>query len=326
MEAAHEKIHHHLLELHARLNETTALPGSSIHLHSLKREVKSALEKFNNGTYGVCELCNEEIEEQYLESDPLCKICFSHLSEEQKTAIEKDLELAYKIQYNLLPGAGTELNGWEVNYYYEPLGPLSGDFYDIISLGEDSSKWLFLFGDVSGKGISAALLMSNLNAIFRTLAATDLPLKELIETANRLFSKSTLPSHFATLVFGRAYESGEVQLSNAGHCRPLLSGDGGFEPIDSTGLPLGIHYGGKYDVRSLNLRKGNTLFLYTDGLTETRDPAGGEYGEERLCGLLNDHKELPSGELIKKVLADVSDFRGAGPVSDDITIMIIKRK
>lgn len=326
METSQEKtIQNHLVELLDKLNETVSLSDSSMHLSGLREEVEAALKRIDGGTFGVCEICNETIEEEYLQKDPLVKICFTHLSEQQKTAIEKDLELAYKIQYNLLPGSHAQLQEWDIGYHYEPMGPLSGDFYDLINSKEKPGELFFLFGDISGKGISAAMLMSNLSAIFRTLAAANMPLKNLIETANRLFCDSTLPSHFATLVCGRGNKTGEIELCNAGHCRPLLSRSKEVTPIDSTGLPVGIHYSGVYEVDKFKLDGGDTLLLYTDGLSETRNPSGTEYGEDRLSEFLSSHRKLTAGELVKKILADVNGFRAGVPITDDTTIMVIRR-
>jgi sigma-B regulation protein RsbU (phosphoserine phosphatase) len=321
--AEQKHIQNHLLELRDKLNETITVSKSYTHLTDLKQEVEAALNKIENGTFGICELCKEEIEDEYLQTDPLVKICFSHLTEEQKRNIEKDLELAYRIQYNLLPVIHTDLPNFEISCHYEPLGPLSGDFYDVINMRDGL---FFLFGDVSGKGISAALLMSNLNAIFRTLAAADLPLKNLIETANRLFSNSTLPYHYATLVCGKILSSGKIEISNAGHCLPLIVRNKEVLSIESTGLPVGIHYSANYDVRNFQLEAGDKLFLYTDGLTETRNRAGTEYGDRRLSDKLAAAGHLPTKELIDFVLEDVKSFRAGEKKTDDLTIMVFHKK
>jgi sigma-B regulation protein RsbU (phosphoserine phosphatase) len=318
-----QHIQNHLLELRDKLNETINLSKSYTHLLDLKQQVEEALDKIENGTFGICELCKEEIEDDYLQTDPLVKICFSHLNEEQQRVIEKDLELAYQIQNNLLPEIRSDFPNFEISCHYEPLGPLSGDFYDVI---KTQDGLFFLFGDVSGKGVSAALLMSNLNAIFRTLVAANLPLKNLIETANRLFSNSTLPSHYATLVCGRISSSGKAEISNAGHCLPLIIRNKKVTAIESTGLPVGIHYSANYDVKNFQLEAGDKLFLYTDGLTETRNSEGTEYGVQKLSNLLTEAGHLPTKELINRVLEDNKTFRAGQQRTDDMTVMAFHRK
>ncbi len=316
-------IENHLLELRDKLNETISLSEGYTHLLNLKQEVEGALKKIDNGTFGICELCKGDIEEDYLQTDPLVKICFSHLSEKQKRAIEKDLELAYEIQNNLLPEVHSDIPNLEISCHYEPLGPLSGDFYDVINTKDGL---FFLFGDVSGKGISAALLMSNLNAIFRTLISANQPLKNLLESANRLFNQSTLPTHFATLVCGRFYSDGKIEISNAGHCLPFIIRDTDVTTIESTGLPIGINFSSDYNVKNLELNKGDKLFLYTDGLTETRNRSGDEYGVERLSKLLGNARKVPPKELINHVLESINKFRGDEQRTDDLTIMCFHRK
>jgi sigma-B regulation protein RsbU (phosphoserine phosphatase) len=320
-----DNIHSHLSLLRDKLNDTAGLPEHSSYFSGLRKEVDNAISRIENGTYGICELCHEEIGNDNLQSDPLMRICFSHYTDEQKQVIEKDLEMAFRIQSNLLPGSGKEIKNWDIKYHYEPHGVLSGDFYDVISSAEKEGELFFLFGDISGKGISAALLMSNLNAIFKTLAASELGLKNLIETANRLFCGNTLPAHFATLVCGRATHSGGIELSNAGHCRPLVLTPGGTVPVESTGLPLGIYCNTEYSTIKLALNEGDTLFLYTDGLTETKNKSENEYGEARLLEFISPRINLAPEELISSVLSDVNQFRAGVPASDDITVMAIKR-
>ncbi len=319
---SHEHIENHLLELKEKLNETISISGDSSSLSNLKQEVEQALRRIDDGTFGVCEVCKDMIEDDYLESDPLVKSCFTHLSDAEKLVIERDLDLAYKVQSHLLPALKFDFPDFEISCHYEPHGSLSGDFYDVVKTDKGI---FFLFGDVSGKGISAALLMSNLNAIFRTLVEAKLPLKELIETANRLFSKSTLPSHYATLVCGSLSSSGELEIGNAGHCLPLIIRKAEVLSIESTGVPVGIYLGAEYSIRKYRLEAGDVLFLYTDGLSETRNAAGEEYGEQRLSALLEKIGCLSTKEIIKRVLEEVTAFRAAEQKTDDLTIMAVRR-
>jgi sigma-B regulation protein RsbU (phosphoserine phosphatase) len=314
-----------LLSLKETLLQSIAESKYSSHLVKLMTEVDKALNKIENGTYGVCELCSDLIEEDYLQRDPLARICFSHFSEEQKASFEKDLELAHHIQNKLLPSRHLNCAGWEISHHYEPLGPVSGDFCDVIVPENEKKDLFFIFGDVSGKGVSAALLMSHLNAIFRSLVDSNIPINKLVEQANRLFNKSTLSTHFATLVCGRASASGEVEICNAGHCRPLLKNSTGITPINSTGLPVGIFYNGEYTVEKFQMKPGETLLLYTDGLTEAKDAAKNEYGEERLSAFLDKKHTHPPRAIISAVLEDVKSFGNRTPPADDLTIMVIRR-
>ena len=167
--------------------------------------------------------------------------------------------------------------------------------------------------------------MAHLNAMFRSLIATGLPLQNLLERANRLFSESTIASHYATLVCARAEASGEVEVCNAGHCPPLVIRERSVETIGATGFPVGLLSSGPYTLDRVSLAAGDTLFLYTDGLTEATDRDGGEYGPERLSRLLHDNRDLAPHHLATACLRDLADFQGGSSRADDLTIMVVRR-
>ena len=283
------------------------------------------MERVDAGSYGACELCDQPIEEEHLRVNPLVRICLSHLTQEQLRAIERDLDLAHRIQRTLLPVQQVRFDGWEVCYHYEPAGPVSGDYCDLVKPETEGGDAFFLFGDVSGKGVAASLLMSHLHAIFRSLIAAEVPLQQLVERANRVFCESTLSNHFAILVCAKARSTGAIEICNAGHCPPLLLRGEKTTPIGSTGLPVGMFYNGQYEISTLQLTKGDTLFLYTDGVTETRDGSQTEFGEERLSALIARHHALSPQALINTCLEDLTSFRAGAAKLDDITIMVIRR-
>jgi sigma-B regulation protein RsbU (phosphoserine phosphatase) len=171
----------------------------------LLREVDTALQRMAAGTFGLCDVCGEPVEADRLDVDPLTQFCLDHLTPPEQRALERDLELAARIQRDLLPATDLQLDGWQVAYRYEPLGPVSGDYCDLITT---DGIVHFLLGDVAGKGIAAALLMSHLSALLRTLVALGLPMTDLVQRANRMFCESTQPAHYATLVCARAWSSG----------------------------------------------------------------------------------------------------------------------
>jgi sigma-B regulation protein RsbU (phosphoserine phosphatase) len=308
-----------------RLKQAIPEARDSTHLVRLLQEVEAALKRVDDGSYGICEVCNEPIEEEHLRADPLVRICLGHLSEDQQRAIERDLQLASQIQNQLLPTQHARIDGWELCYHYEPLGVVSGDYCDLIKPEKEGGDTFFLLGDVSGKGVAASLLMSQLHAIFRSLVAAGLPITQLVERANRLFSESTLSTHFATLVCGRATAAGEVEVSNAGHCSPIALRRDGVTVLESTGLPIGMFYSGEYESSTIKLEQGDSLFLYTDGLTETRNESKKEYGEERLLELISQNHPLSAHDLLSTSLQDLSAYRGSAPKIDDLTVMVLKR-
>lgn len=167
--------------------------------------------------------------------------------------------------------------------------------------------------------------MTHLSAIFRSLLSLDLSLADMVSRANRLFCESTAPAYYATLVCGRATANG-VELCNAGHCAPLLLQRDATQRLDSTGLPLGLFCGGQYTVRHISLAAGESLVLYSDGITDAQDPVGAEYQEERLIRSLRDRFEQGADAMADSVLRDVARFRQTCPPVDDMTLLIVRRR
>lgn len=312
-----------LLERRARLLAAGA-SVSAAYLNDLLAEIDSALQRIDNGSYGLCESCHDSIEADRLERNPLVRFCLDHLSPSELQAHQQDLELATQIQSKLLPPRDIALESWDTQYRYEPVGAVGGDYCELIVLSDGKSLF-FAVGDVAGKGVAASLLMTHLSAIFRSLLSLDLSLADLVSRANRLFCEGTAPSHYATLVCGRATAAG-VELCNAGHCRPLLLQRDATQRLDPTGLPLGLFCDSEYTVRHLSLGAGESLVLYSDGITEAQNPAGDEYKEERLIRSLRDHFEHGAGPMADNVLQDVVRFRQTRPPVDDMTLLIVRRR
>ncbi|HLK32130.1 MAG TPA: SpoIIE family protein phosphatase, partial [Terriglobales bacterium] len=260
---------------------------SSAQLADLLQQVDQALERMDHGTYGLCEVCHESVEVERLAADPLTSFCLDHLPPVAQRALERDLQLARQIQGGLLPRPESALGGWQVSYHYQPAGLVSGDYCDLVDGG--ARGLYFMLGDVSGKGIAAAMLMANLHALFRALISGGLALGELVSQASRAFCETTLATHYATLVCGRALASGEVEICNAGHLPPLHIHAGKVTELPSTGLPLGMFCSQEFTLTRINLQAGDGLLLYTDGLTEAEDGSGEFYGPERLQRLVAGH-------------------------------------
>jgi len=167
--------------------------------------------------------------------------------------------------------------------------------------------------------------MAHLHASFRALASLSLPLEQIMARASRMFCESTLPTYFATLVCGRANGAGEVEVCNAGHNPPLLMQGSRIECMDATGLPLGVFCEESFSVSSIRLDVGDTIVMYTDGLTEALDLTGSQYGADRLCGIARERHALSPGDLISAIVEDLNEFRSGAEKSDDLTIMAIRR-
>lgn len=311
-----------LIDWRRRLEDAIDQTRDSSHLAPLLSEVDSALHRMETGSYGMCEACNDVIEDEAV-NDPVARFCLECLSKAEQRALQHDLESVSRVQSTLLPKQNLEVEGWRAYYHYEAAGPVSGDYCDLVS--NENGDLFFLLGDVSGKGIAASMLMAHLHAIFRSLISLDLPINQLVERANHVFAESTMPAYYATLVCGRAHRSGLVEICNAGHPPALLTRRGQVASIEATGLPVGIFCHERYSSIELNLEAGDSVLLYTDGLTETRDKASVEYGTERLSALLRDNCGLTPRDLTAACIEDASSFRAGEPKSDDLTVMVVQR-
>jgi len=316
-------LHEQLQQRRERLQQALAASPGAAPLAHLLAEVDSALERMARGTYGICPACNESVEKDRLLADPLTCYCLAHLTTEQQRALERDLELAAQIQRRLLPPADLRVNGWEAHYRYEPAGLVSGDYCDLIP-DEKAGALFFVLGDVSGKGVAASMLMTHLNAIFRSLGGFGLPLDALVAHANRVFCDSALAGQYATMVCGRAGPGGDVELINAGHCPALLVRRGSVSVLDSTGVPLGMFCLGEFALRRVHLEPGDTLFLYTDGLSEARDSSSAEYGQARLQETVRQNAGREPRALADSCLRDARAFSG-GQQLDDLALLVVRR-
>lgn len=295
-------------------------------IEGLLREVDSALQRVETGSYGRCETCGDAIEPERLAADPLTRFCLDHLTRDEARALEQDLQLAGRVQQGLLPPKLLVHQGWEIAYQYRPLGPVSGDYCDLVQAPAADGGLLVMFGDISGKGVAASMLMAHLHATARTLAGLDLPLPQVLDRANRVFCESTMQNHYATLVCARLSATGRVQLSNAGHCPPLLVRNGQqVTPLEATGMPIGLFCIEEFRVETIDLAPGDALLLYTDGITESTNEDGEPYGEERLVQLVAGWLDHSSTELAQGCVEHARAFRGRTQRADDETVMVIRR-
>ena len=153
-----EFVHHQLRDRRERLEAAIRGGGDRARFEGLLREVDAALQRFDAGSYGLCEGCHESIEQERLTANPLLTFCLDCLTDAERHHLQMDLERASLIQSGLLPPRDLAVPGWEVRFHYEPAGPVSGDFYDVIALDADHVG--LVIGDVSGKGMPAALYMA----------------------------------------------------------------------------------------------------------------------------------------------------------------------
>jgi sigma-B regulation protein RsbU (phosphoserine phosphatase) len=323
MISAHSRFRERLVAGRAALDELTrSRPGTR--LIALLQRLDDALQDLQTGTWGICRVCHESISPASMEEHPLVSICLECMSEEQRDALERDLSSAAEVQRDLLPPTPLSHDGWEMEYIWEPFGVVSGDHVDLVRPPTETEPLHLLLGDVAGKGVAASLLQSQLHALFRALAPMQITLTDLLERANQLFYEATSPSRYATLTVTRLYPDGRAVIANAGHPRPLLADHRGVRPIEDASLPLGMVDDAVYTEREIYLRSGDTLLIYTDGLTEAwggRD----EYGVGRAAAALRRASGLRPRELLASCRSDLDSFVGGVPRGDDLTMVAIRR-
>ena len=237
-------------------------------------------------------------------------------------AQDRDLATAVHLQRMLVPPSPFTNNGWTAAHRFEPAGGVSGDYLDLVPSGD---RLYFMLGDVSGKGVAASLLMAQLHAMFRTLIPFQLSLDDLMTRASALLCASSLPAQYATLVSGYLAAGGEVVISNAGHPPPLVIGGQGQTEVHATGVPIGLFCQSQFSSTRLTLSAGDTLLVYSDGITEARSATGEEYGAARLERIAAAAARQPVAQFVASVVADQASFRAGNPNADDVTVLAIRR-
>jgi sigma-B regulation protein RsbU (phosphoserine phosphatase) len=313
-----------LQERRARLEAAMRSTGGHGEASQLLAEVDAALARLDVEGPGRCAICEGPIGPERLLVDPLTTVCTAHVDAGERRALDRDLELAGRIQRRLLPPASTSAFGWRSAYRYRPAGQVSGDYCDVVKTDADSL--FFVTADISGKGVAASLLMSHLHAIVHTLLASGGTPAALLRQANRFFCESILSSHFATAVFGRAREDGTVTIANAGHWPALVVRRDGVEPLEATGVPLGFTCAAGYGEHVVHLAPGDALVLHTDGVTEAHTETDEDYGRDRLTDVLRTLHGAAPDEIAGGVLADLGAFLGTAPLADDLTILVLSRE
>jgi serine phosphatase RsbU (regulator of sigma subunit) len=251
----------------------------------------------------------------------------SRLYEEEiaKQKLEEEMAMARQIQSRLLPSTLPVIKGVQMEAVNISSKQVSGDYYDLIE--RDDGRLAIIIADVSGKGMPASILASNIQAALRAQCYTCESPALVLERINLQFHASTDPQHFATL-FLAVFDPETRQLiySSGGHNAPvLMRSEGKFELLEKGGLPLGAFDFGSYEEGTILLNDGDLLFLYTDGLTETQDPAGeDEYGEDRLNRLLHNMRKSDVSEVFRTVNRELAEFSGREDADDDITMVGLK--
>jgi sigma-B regulation protein RsbU (phosphoserine phosphatase) len=234
---------------------------------------------------------------------------------------QREFEDARLIQRGLLPTSVPQIAGLDIAVAWQPADGVGGDCFDTLAFASGLGVSI---ADIAGKGLPAALLMSNLQAAVRAFAQENALPSSVCGSVNRLLCRNMASGRFATFCYARIDAAGRrIVYSNAGHNPPLLIRRGGsFERLSEGGMVLGIFTEIRYDQAELSLAAGDRLLFYTDGITEARNPAGDEYEEDKLAAVAVATRALPVEEMKDAILADVNGFTG-GHFEDDATLIVV---
>jgi phosphoserine phosphatase RsbU/P len=242
----------------------------------------------------------------------------------EKKRIQAQLEVARQVQMELLPEKDPQLKGFDISAYVFPTEEVSGDYYDWVKIFDDQIG--VIIADAAGKGIPAALLVAFLRASLRSSVQTGYAPHIAMSKVNNLLWDSVESHQFVTALYGILDATNKTFVySNAGHNPPLLiNANGDYRYIEYGDLPLGMFRSMRYHQHFIRLEKGQTLVLYTDGMTEADNADGEEFGRERLAKLVLDGIHLSAKELIDFIRKGVQEFTDCKFLNDDGTLFIIK--
>ena len=243
-------------------------------------------------------------------------------------SVEQELHVARRIQHALLPRELPELEGWEIAHYYQPAREVGGDFFNFLRL--EDGRVGFVIGDVSGKGIAAAMVMANTQSVLRAVAQRggSTPEQVLAEANEVLYAYMPPTNMFVTCFYAILDpEKGCLRYANAGHDLPYLRHHGeGVSELRVRGMPLGLMPGMDYEEKETALKEGDSIVFYSDGLVEAHDPRGEMFGFPRLGKLISVHSAGKGKEMLDSLLEELYTFTGPNwEQEDDITLLTLRR-
>jgi phosphoserine phosphatase RsbU/P len=241
-----------------------------------------------------------------------------------KAKLDEELRTAYTIQSRLLPSSLPSRDGYEFAGANRPCRTVSGDYYDVVV--RPDGRIYFIMADVSGKGITAALVMASVATAFGIFTRADPTPADLLREMNETLTPRTAPTKFVTMVVGVLNPAdGTVDFANAGHVAPLLITRDGVKPHTSTDLVVGLIAAARYRNQQLTLSPGDSLVLFTDGVTEAENAAEDQLGLDPVAQLLVTMHGSRAGAILDSIESQVHDFIGDAPNADDVTLMAITR-
>lgn len=287
--------------------------------------IDESLEKIREGTFGVCEICHEAVDDVLLKMDYTSTVCLGHYSEQELRQLESELELSQVVQRGLLPQQAPNIPGLSLAAFSRPAQIVSGDYFDFVRF-KDGGYGIVL-ADVSGHGVAAGMLMSSLQTAFHTMAPLAESPLEVLERINHLYAHNINFTTFVTVFFGK-FNPGtrEFSYGSAGHNSGYLyrAGSGKETLLHPTGPAIGLMEGFNVHLEQVQLEADDTLLLYTDGVTEATNQRNAQWSLDGLTAIVRENHELAPEQLIQKVLQGVTQFVEGAPLMDDATLIACK--
>ena len=237
-----------------------------------------------------------------------------------KARIEHELRIAAEIQRALLPEGNHDGAFYEASGTSVQARTIGGDFYDLIEMSDGA--FAFLVGDVAGKGPAAALLPSKILGIFSALALSGPDPAETVAQMNRVLTRRAIGARYATALYGQLSPAGELVYCSAGHNPALVLGAGGLRRLEADGVPIGLFDFATYRASTVTLAPGDTVVLYSDGVTEAQSADGCEFGEDRLVEVVTANPGRPATEVLARIIDAVDAFAHGTPY-DDVTALVV---
>lgn len=240
----------------------------------------------------------------------------------EKARIEHELRIAAEIQKALLPEGTHKGPFFESHGSSEQARSIGGDFFDMTDLPNGSFG--FLAGDVAGKGPAAALLTSKILGIFSAFASVGDDPAQLVDHINKVLTRRAIDARYATMLYGQLGADGTLSFCNAGHNPPLIYGSGELRRIESGGMPVGMFEMAPYSVDTVQMKPGDTMVIYSDGVTEAHNVAGEEFGEARLVQVMERYSRGSAAILLEQIINAVKEFAHGAEQYDDVTALVVK--
>jgi serine phosphatase RsbU (regulator of sigma subunit) len=237
-----------------------------------------------------------------------------------KLTAKEELEAGHAVQKAQMPERSPKVQGWDIWLFTRSANEVGGDLLDFQKITESR------YGDVAGKGLKAALLSAKLQATLRALTYDITSLRTLGIKLNQLFYRDRVPTIFASIAYTEIKpNNGELRVINAGHFQPIIVKSNSISKMEKGGPALGIVPDAQYEEQKTNLAVGETMILYSDGLTEARNQIGDDFGEKRLMSLLPSLIHFSAEQIGERIVAEIDIFVGKAKVHDDISLAILKR-